>query len=60
MAGLDEAAVREYYKGPNAHFKIPRYVGFVKDLPMNLTGERQEFRMGEAEKDFRRAEGAKV
>ena len=31
-----------------AHFKVPRYVEFVDDVPMTVTGKAQKFRMREA------------
>jgi fatty-acyl-CoA synthase len=42
---LTEAALREYCKGKIAHFKIPRYVRFVPEFPMTVTGKVQKFRM---------------
>jgi fatty-acyl-CoA synthase len=42
---LTEGALREYCKGKIAHFKIPRYVRFVPEFPMTVTGKVQKFRM---------------
>ncbi len=39
--------VREYCKGQIAHYKIPRYVEFVNDFPMTVTGKPQKFLMRE-------------
>lgn len=44
---LTEAEVKEFCKGKIAHFKIPRYVLFVDDFPMSVTGKIQKFRMRE-------------
>ena len=33
--------------GQIAHFKIPRYVKFVSEFPMTVTGKIQKFRMQE-------------
>ena len=47
-AALDEDAVREYCRGRLAHFKVPRYVIFVDEFPMTVTGKVQKFKMREA------------
>jgi fatty-acyl-CoA synthase len=39
--------VREFCKGHIAHFKIPRYVTFVDDFPMTVTGKVQKFKLRE-------------
>ena len=44
---LSEQEVRDYCKDNIAHFKIPRYVRFVKDFPMTVTGKLQKFKMRE-------------
>jgi len=40
--------IREYCKGRIAHYKIPRYVKFVTEYPMTVTGKIQKFKMREA------------
>jgi fatty-acyl-CoA synthase len=47
-AELDEDGVREYCRGRLAHFKVPRYVVFVDEFPMTITGKVQRFKMREA------------
>jgi fatty-acyl-CoA synthase len=47
-AALDEDAVREFCRGRLAHFKVPRYVIFVDEFPMTITGKVQKFKMREA------------
>jgi fatty-acyl-CoA synthase len=42
---LDEEAVRAFCKDRIAHFKVPRYVRFVDDIPMTVTGKPQKFKM---------------
>ncbi len=42
---LDEEEVREFCRGQIAHYKIPRYVRFVDELPMTVTGKVQKFVM---------------
>ncbi len=37
--------IREYCKGQIAHYKIPRYVAFVENFPMTVTGKIQKFLM---------------
>jgi fatty-acyl-CoA synthase len=44
---LSEQEVKDFCKGKIAHFKTPRYVVFVKDFPMGVTGKIQKFRMRE-------------
>jgi fatty-acyl-CoA synthase len=47
-ASLDEDAVRSYCRGRIAHFKVPRYVRFVDEFPMTVTGKVQKFKMRDA------------
>ena len=44
-AVLTEEDVREFCRGQIAHYKIPRYVRFVKEFPMTVTGKMQKFLM---------------
>ncbi|MDX1251100.1 MAG: AMP-binding protein [Gammaproteobacteria bacterium] len=48
-AGRDatEEEIRNFCKDNIAHFKIPRYVWFVDEFPMTVTGKVQKFRMRE-------------
>ncbi|HJQ59574.1 MAG TPA: AMP-binding protein [Vineibacter sp.] len=39
--------IRDFCKGQIAHYKIPRYVRFVPDFPMTITGKVQKFVMRE-------------
>lgn len=39
--------IKEFCKGKMAHYKIPRYVKFVTDFPMTITGKVQKFKMRE-------------
>ncbi len=39
--------IRDFCKGNIAHFKIPKYIWFVKEFPMTVTGKLQKFRMRE-------------
>ena len=39
--------LREFCRGRIAHFKIPRYVKFVDEFPMTVTGKVQKFKMRE-------------
>ena len=40
--------IRAFCQGQIAHFKIPRYVEFVDEIPMTVTGKAQKFRMRDA------------
>ena len=39
--------IRSFCKGRIAHHKVPRYVRFVEDFPMTVTGKLQKYRMRE-------------
>jgi fatty-acyl-CoA synthase len=39
--------IREFCRGKIAHFKIPRYVRFVDEFPMTVTGKVQKYLMRE-------------
>ena len=45
---LSEANVQDFCRGQIAHQKIPRYVRFVDEFPMTVTGKMQKFLMREA------------
>ncbi len=47
-ATATEEEVREFCRGQIAHYKIPRYVRIVKELPKTVTGKAQKFAMREA------------
>ena len=40
-----EEEIREFCRGQIAHYKIPRYIRFVKEYPMTITGKVQKFAM---------------
>ncbi len=44
-ATLDAEAVRAFCRGQIAHYKVPRYVHFVDEFPMTVTGKMQKFLM---------------
>ncbi|MEN8261556.1 MAG: fatty acid CoA ligase family protein [Pseudomonadota bacterium] len=52
-AGVTATAdeIRAFCRGRVAHYKIPRYIRFVSEFPMTITGKLQKFRMREMEKD---------
>ncbi|HEY1753416.1 MAG TPA: AMP-binding protein [Caulobacteraceae bacterium] len=39
----DEEEIRAFCRGQIAHFKIPRYIRFVDEFPMTVTGKVQKF-----------------
>ncbi|MCB9931569.1 MAG: AMP-binding protein [Alphaproteobacteria bacterium] len=45
---LTEEDVKAFCHGQIAHYKIPRYVRFVRELPMTVTGKPQKFLMRDA------------
>jgi fatty-acyl-CoA synthase len=42
---LDEEAIRAFCKGQIAHYKVPRYIRFVSEFPMTVTGKIQKFKI---------------
>jgi fatty-acyl-CoA synthase len=46
-ASCDEDELRSFCKESLAHFKVPRYVVFVDEFPMTVTGKIQKFKMRE-------------
>jgi len=46
-AKRDAEAIREYCKGELAHFKVPRYVEFVDEFPLTVTGKVQKYLLRE-------------
>jgi fatty-acyl-CoA synthase len=46
-SALDEDAVIAFCTGRIAHFKVPRYVRFVDEYPLTITGKVQKFRLRE-------------
>jgi fatty-acyl-CoA synthase len=44
---LTEDDIKDFCKGRLAHFKVPRYVLFVEEFPMTITGKIQKFKMRE-------------
>jgi fatty-acyl-CoA synthase len=44
---LLEEDVRDFCRGKLAHFKVPRYVLFVEEFPLTVTGKVQKFKMRE-------------
>ena len=45
---MSEEDVRRYCDGQISHFKVPRYIRFVDDFPMTVTGKMQKFHMRES------------
>ena len=44
---VTESEIRGFLKEKLAHFKIPKYIWFVTEFPMTVTGKLQKFRMQE-------------
>ena len=42
---LTEEEIRDFCRGQIAHYKIPRYIRFVDEFPMTVTGKIQKFIM---------------
>jgi fatty-acyl-CoA synthase len=45
---LSEAEVKDFCKGRIAHYKVPRYVKFVDEYPMTVTGKVRKVEMRES------------
>ncbi len=48
---LDEEQIREFCKGQIAHYKVPKYLRFVEEFPMTVTGKIQKFKIRDAMKE---------
>ena len=46
-AAVTEDEVVEFCRGRLAHYKVPRYVVFVDEFPMTITGKVQKYKMRE-------------
>lgn len=44
---VTEEELREYCKGQIAHYKIPKFIKFVDEFPMTISGKIQKFKMRE-------------
>ena len=47
---LNEQDIRSFCAGQIAHYKVPRYIEFVTEFPMTVTGKIQKFKIREAMK----------
>ncbi len=47
-ATCSEEDIRAFCRGNIAHYKVPRYIRFVSELPVTVTGKPQKFLMREA------------
>ena len=45
--GANEEDIRDFCRGKIAHYKVPRYVRFVTEFPMTVTGKVQKYKMRE-------------
>jgi fatty-acyl-CoA synthase len=48
---LEEDELRGFCQGKIAHYKVPRYIRFVTEFPMTVTGKIQKFKIRDAMKD---------
>jgi fatty-acyl-CoA synthase len=44
---ITEQDIKDYCRGKIAHYKIPRYIKFVDEFPMTVTGKIQKYKMRE-------------
>ncbi|MDX5384227.1 MAG: AMP-binding protein [Rhodobacterales bacterium] len=44
-ASMTDEGLRDWCRGKIAHYKVPRYVRFVTEMPMTVTGKPQKFVM---------------
>ena len=45
---VTEEEVRDFCKGQIAHYKVPKYIQFVTEFPMTVTGKIQKFKIRDA------------
>ena len=43
-----EEEIKDFCRGQIAHYKVPRHIRFVAEMPMTVTGKAQKFKMREA------------
>lgn len=43
-----EDDIKGFCQDQISHFKVPRYIEFVEEFPMTVTGKIQKFKMREA------------
>lgn len=48
---INEDNIREFCTGKIAHYKVPRFIRFVEEYPMTVTGKIQKFVMRDAMKE---------
>jgi fatty-acyl-CoA synthase len=48
---LTEEEVRAFCQGQIAHYKVPRYIRFVAEFPMTVTGKIQKYKIRDAMKE---------
>ncbi len=54
-----EDEVRDFCRDQIAHYKVPRHIRFVRDMPMTITGKVQKFVMrAQMEEELKRQPGA--
>ena len=53
-----EDEIREFCRGKIAHYKVPRYVKFVSEFPMTVTGKIQKYIMRDVSIQELKLEGA--
>jgi fatty-acyl-CoA synthase len=46
-ADADEESIKAFCRGKIAHYKVPRYVMFVPEFPMTVSGKVQKYKMRE-------------
>ncbi len=46
-----DADIRDFCKGQIAHYKVPKYIRFVTEFPMTVTGKIQKFKIRDAMKE---------
>ena len=44
---VTEDEIRDFCKGQIAHYKVPKYIRFVAEFPMTVTGKIQKYRIRE-------------
>ncbi|MFZ6849036.1 AMP-binding protein [Undibacterium sp. RuRC25W] len=57
---VTEQELRDFCKGQIAHYKVPRYLRFVNEFPMTITGKVQKFKMREMMRDLLNLEESKT
>ncbi len=57
---MEESDVREFCKDKIAHYKVPKYIFFIKEFPMTGSGKIQKFKLKEVGLELCKQQGIEI